>query len=389
MNLDVLIIGASSAGLYAADKLARAGKSVGVFEQRVDPLPAARTLIVTPQFCRVLGDVPLGVILHRTRVMRVATRNSDFEIELQDPDLILERRELSRYLASRAEEAGAQVNYGYRFQGLEPSREGIRCRFRTHDRDSVWVNARSLIGADGVLSVVASTVGIRPPQSVPILQARVLLPDGWDPAVTQVWFDTDDTRFFYWLIPDSSATGVVGLVGDERSRMRGLLQSFLDRHHLKAIDFQGARIAMHDTRLHPWANVGGARVLLIGDAAGQVKVTTVGGTVSGLWGADAAVRALLRGTNYGSELRGLKRELDLHWLIRAALDRLGNRGYERMMKQITPPVLRLLAEHNRDEMASVFWRLLLLQPGLLKLGLRGLPGSRRPARGVQSPLPVE
>jgi len=31
----------------------------------------------------------------------------------------------------------------------------------------------------------------------------------------------------------------------------------------------------------------------IGDAGGQVKVTTVGGTVTGLWGGMAAVQAIL------------------------------------------------------------------------------------------------
>ncbi|MCZ7574874.1 MAG: hypothetical protein M5U01_40500 [Ardenticatenaceae bacterium] len=55
-------------------------------------------------------------------------------------------------------------------------------------------------------------------------------------------------------------------------------------------------------------------------------MTTVGGTVSGLWGAAAAARALLQGTAYRHELRPLKRELDLHWFIRLLLERLDNAG---------------------------------------------------------------
>ena len=65
---------------------------------------------------------------------------------------------------------------------------------------------------------------------------------------------------------------------------------------------------------------------MVGDAAGQVKVTTVGGTVTGIEGANAAARAILKRTSYRHELSSLKRELDLHWFIRVMLDRLDNRG---------------------------------------------------------------
>ncbi|MFB0535401.1 MAG: NAD(P)/FAD-dependent oxidoreductase [Anaerolineae bacterium] len=370
MKLDVAIIGASSAGLYAAEQLARAGRRVGVFEQHAELDPACRTLIVTPQLQRLLGYVPDAVVLHRIQVMAMATPGVSVRVELQDPDLIVERCRLAHLLAGRAQKAGAELCYGYRFQGLEPHPGGVALHLRAAGGQAATVVAQTVIGADGLFSEVAAAANIKHPPVVPILQVKVRLPPGWDPAVTQVWFDADETRFFYWLIPESVEKGVVGMVGDDRAETWSLLQSFLDRHGFQPLAYQGAQVAMHHPQLRPWERVGSAPVLLVGDAAGQVKVTTVGGTVSGLWGAAAAVRALLRGTPYAHELRPLKRELDLHWFIRLLLDRLDNPGYDRLVSSVTPAVQQFLSRRNRDEMAGAFWKLLLLQPRLLVLGLR-------------------
>ena len=99
-------------------------------------------------------------------------------------------------------------------------------------------------------------------------------------------------------------------------------------------------------------------------------MTTVGGTVSGFWGAAAAARALIRGSSYASELRSLKRELDLHWWIRLLLDRLDNAGYDKLVHNLGPSAQQFLSSHNRDAMARTIWLLLLRQPGLMGLGLR-------------------
>ena len=103
----------------------------------------------------------------------------------------------------------------------------------------------------------------------------------------------------------------------------------------------------------------------------------MGGTVSGFWGAEAAVRSLIRGSSYSWELRALKRELDLHWWIRLLLDRLDNAGYDKLVHSLGPFAQQFLSSHNRDAMARTIWLLLLRQPALMGLGLRLL--LQRPA----------
>lgn len=384
MRYDVAIIGASSSGLYAAEQLARAGLAVGVFERQTELRPARRTYIITPHLRRLLGYEPEPAVLHRIRFMDVATPNAFASVELDDPDLIVERSLFTDWLKTRALEAGAMLHSGYRFQGIRPHPEGAELEFVAPDRTHGRVTAGAVIGADGVTSDVARATGLGLPPKVPIVQAEVRLPPDWNPEVTKVWFDVRKTRFFFWLIPESPDVGVAGLVGDDNGSTRALLEEFLEQHRLEPLAYQAAQVAMHHPRLRPEGRVGSAPVLLVGDAAGQVKVTTVGGTVTGLWGAQAAARCLLNGTSYRRELRPLKRELDLHWAIRLVLERLNNHGYDGVVWSVNRAVRQFLGEYNRDEMAGAIWKLPLLQPRLVWIGLKALvPGPRRhrPAPG--------
>ena len=324
---DVVVIGASSAGLFAAELLAKGGKKVAVFECQKEINPARRTLIVTPEIRRMLDPLSPLVALHSIRLMALNAGEVCTEVRLLDPDPIVERNGLATLLCSRARTAGAKIFPGYRFTGFVENGRYPEVRLKKGQHEKRFPVLEAVIGGDGVFSRVGGAVGIARPPAVPIVQAEVVLPKDWNPEVTQVWFDVEETRFFYWLIPEGQGRGVLGLVGDHGRQTRELLKYFLIKQGLHAESYQGSQVALHSPRLRPWGRVGAVPVYLVGDAAGQVKVTTVGGTVTGLRRAQAAARAVLNGTSYRRELRSLKRELDLHWCIRTLLDRLDNLGY--------------------------------------------------------------
>ena len=109
MNFDVVIIGASTAGLYAGEVLALAGKKVGLFERQRELRPARRTLIVTPLLRKVLGPLPHEVVLHEIEIMAVATSNQELSIPLKEPDLIVERARMIHWLTSKFQAAGGEA----------------------------------------------------------------------------------------------------------------------------------------------------------------------------------------------------------------------------------------------------------------------------------------
>jgi flavin-dependent dehydrogenase len=361
----VVVIGASAAGLFAAKLLAEQGTPVQVYERTDHLAPRARTLIVTPELQSVLGFSPAAATVNTVHTLDLCTIGKTVPITLREPDLIVERAVLIRQLASKAERAGAALHFGQDFTGLVQA--GERTLVELRDRASgrtTRVPASVVIAADGVRSHVARSLGDRPRPTVSVLQARVATSSTSNPGVGKVWFLPQDTRYFYWLCPESERFAAVGLVESNPHVARSKLDNFLAARGMQPLEYQSALIPLYAPNPSPVRRFGSIEVMFVGDAAGQVKVTTIGGTVSGLLGARAAVRAIIRGTRYTAELRGLDRELRLHWRIRSIMNRFSEHEYDVLLHLLGGQVGKLLSIHNRDRMAHAFWPIVRVQPRL-------------------------
>lgn len=361
----VVIVGASVAGLFAARLLAEARVPVDVYERTEHLEPRARTLIVTPELRRVLGFPPVSATLNNVHTLELCTGRRSVPITLREPDLIVERAALIRVLADQAERAGARLTFGHDFIGV--ARDGARTvvEFRRRGTDArSCVPARAIIAADGVRSHVARNVGLRERPAVTVLQARVATPRSSDAGVGKVWFLPRETQYFYWLCPESAEVASVGLVDTNPRKARAKLDQFLADRGMTPLEYQSALVPLYTPNPPPMKRVHNTDVMFVGDAAGQVKVTTIGGSVSGLLGARAAARSLADRTSYSSELRGLERELRLHWRIRTLMNCFREHEYDMLLQLLGGKVGRLLAIHNRDRMTAGLWPIVAVQPRL-------------------------
>jgi flavin-dependent dehydrogenase len=233
------------------------------------------------------------------------------------------------------------------------------------------LHAESVVGADGASSRVARTAGWPPIETVPLVQAIVRLPKDHPPDTTRVWFVPDDTPYFYWLIPESPERGALGIIGEDGSDTKKCLTRFLEKKQMEPLDWQGARIPVYRGWVPVRRRVGNGDVYLVGDAAAQVKVSTVGGIVTGLRGALGVGQSILR-KGGGRELTALRRELGTHWLIRRALHHFQQRDYSQLVDLLDASTRESLGEINRDESTRLLWNVVRRQPRLVLLGLRGL-----------------
>ena len=374
----VTVVGGSAAGLFTASLLARRGVPVRVFE-RIETLePAARTLIVTHRMRSFLGDAAERSIVNEIRRFELFTDGRSANVTLKHPDLIIERRSLIRGLAEEAQQAGASVALGHRFHALHPNGRGLileleHCASGRREE----VHSDTIVGGDGASSRVARAAGWSPLETVPLVQAIVSLPKDMPPDTARVWFVPQDTPYFYWLIPESPTRGALGLIGENGPDTRRHLESFLEKRKLDPIEFQGARIPVYKGWVPVRRQVGNGSVYVVGDAAGQVKVTTVGGIVTGFRGALGVAEAILYG-GASAELRSLRRELNLHLLLRRSLHDFQQADYSRLVDLLNAPAIRSLGDYSRDEAWKILWRICLKQPRLLLLGLRGLLTRGRP-----------
>jgi flavin-dependent dehydrogenase len=386
LSSEIGIVGGSVAGLFTAHLLGRAGKRVRVFEgaEAFDPKP--RTLIVTHRLRELLGKAGSGSLVNEIRRFELFTDGRVARIGLRNPDLVIERSRLIRDLAALAQGSGVRISFDRRFVSMEQKSATLKLQLQSGQSGRAEeTEVNTLVAADGATSRVAKAAGWPAQATVPLLQAIVRLPEGMSSDTTRVWFIPDDTPYFYWLIPDSPTRGVLGLIGEEGPETRRVLERFLEKHHLEPLEYQAARIPVYSKWVPVSRRLTGGDVYLVGDAAGHVKVTTVGGIVTGLRGALGVSEAILNGRP-GRKLRELRRELDIHLLIRKVIHNFNQTRYSRLVDLLNARARQDLEQHTRDEPAGVLWRLCLHQPRLLLFGLRAaLTGGTFPVH--QAPTP--
>jgi len=374
---NVVIVGAWTAGLFAAYLLAKERIPVQVYDGRETLGQPSRTLIVTGKLTEVLGFVPHEAVLNRVDRIELLSASRHASVGLQEPDLVIERQKLIELLVRKASEEGAEIHLGFRFLGFEDEGDGLALFLQDLAKGTVHsITTNALIGADGVLSNVAKTASRDSRERVAIVQAKVVLSEKVSSDCVKVWFDRQRTQFFYWLIPESESRAVIGLVSRNGKSAGENLEDFVHSLKCETLEFQAARVPLHDPLLKPSCAISNSKILLIGDAGGQVKATTVGGVVAGLRGARASVRAITGQVPYGKTLRPLKAELDLHSMMRVILNRFGDRDYDRLLESLDARTRNVLAVHNRDEFKGAFFRLLLTQPRLLLLAAKSLLHTR-------------
>jgi len=370
-NGSVIVVGGSAAGLLTAAKVAAGGRDVRVLDAKSGLDPAPRSLIVTHHFREQLREVAASSIVNEIRRFELFTDGRSAEVALRRSDLIIERARLIPALANEAAKAGANLSFDTRFLGLGPNSRGLRLEVETGGHKEE-LHADHVVGADGATSRVGKAAGWPPVETVPLVQAIVRLPRDCRPDTTRVWFVPDDTPYFYWLIPENETRGALGIIGEGSGQeTKKRIEQFLQKKNMEPIEWQGARIPVYRKWVPVERQVGNGKVFLVGDAAAQVKVSTVGGIVTGFRGAQGVADALL-GSNASNELRELRRELDTHWLIRKTLHHFQQKDYSHLVDLLNAATRESLGEIHRDQSTKLLWNVIRNQPRLALLGLRGL-----------------
>jgi digeranylgeranylglycerophospholipid reductase len=340
-----VVVGASFAGLACASALARAGMRVEVLERKADVGEKLHTtgIIVKDAIDQVaLLDGMPNELVRRIGGVRLYAPNMR-HVDLSAPGyyfLATDTPQVMRWLAGRAEEAGARIRYRTSFERATRGRYG----FDLGEHGPT----RFLVGADGPSSRVAKTLGLG--RSGKFLfgleheykDAAITAPDRLHCFI--------DRRlapgYIGWVLAGVGVVqvGLARRVRGDQSEATAAMAAFLEKI-APLFDFRRMKPASVRAGLIPCGGVvqpvAAERVLLVGDAAGMVSPLTAGGIHTALKHGLAAGHAI-------ADFLNGRREDPSGWFVRSYPDF--------RMKRL----LRFLFDHFQSD--ALFDALLFTRP---------------------------
>ena len=323
-------------GSYVAYKLAEAGHGVVVLEQKERVGEAVCCTGIISQECVSSFAIDDSVILRRANSARLFSPSGKL-LKLwreETQACILDRTAFDMAIASRAQASGAEyaldslvtdIRVGDDGVTVEVARQGERLNFE----------ARTAVIATGFGSGLIERLGLgKVGDFVVGAQADV---ETFGVDEVEVYFGREIAPgFFAWLVPTSSSRARVGLLSRRSpgEYLKKLMSSLVAEEKVVSAE---AELSYGGIPLKPLARTYSDRLLVVGDAAGQVKPTTGGGIYYGLLCAGIAADTLHRALHkddlsagslarYKREWRKkLKRELEIDYYARKFYERLSDR----------------------------------------------------------------
>jgi len=378
---DVLVIGAGPSGLRAAKNLAAAGHAVRVLDRKaaVGQNVTCTGIIGRDSFLAFgLGED--SVVGEIQTVRLVSPLGTSFLYEHPSSFArIVDRERFDRELAREAEAGGATIDLATQAEAIDIRGDGVEVIATRLGGELVRYKAAVVIIASGVEQTLQKKLGLGCPREfLSGVQAEVesaahdtvttiLVGRAWAPGG------------FGWAVP----------VGRGRVRLGVLTETNARSHFIKALQVllpkEAKEPAADAIRVKPIAQglvsrTFADRVLVLGEAAAQVKTTTGGGISYGLLCADIAAGVIRRAfdrKSFGpSELAdyerrwraALRREIVLGRQAREVVARLSDARIESLFRLARTdgivPIIRTRADFDWHSglILSLAGRLAMLRP---------------------------
>ncbi|MHA2325299.1 MAG: FAD-dependent monooxygenase [Promethearchaeota archaeon] len=328
-NFDISIIGASIAGNYLSYLLSNTRLKIAVIEDHKEVgLPLQCAGVVSQKLTKLI-NFPQNIILNRVKVAKIVAPNGrSIKLSGNENPYIIDRVALDRFFYEEIRNrSNIQHFFGERFKSFKyVKEEKNRCLLIETSKRTI--KTKILIGCDGPLSTVASSLGIKR-KVLYAMQIRISGKFKENEAV--MYFNSKWKELFGWIVPEGNQIFRIGLACShniKRNFHYFLTQLSIDFD--QKIDQQGGLIPYEITNKIAFNNI-----MLLGDSACQVKTTTGGGIIMLLTSAKYAAVCIkecfnknnfskkLINKNYGRSCHSsIGKELKIHYLIRAILEKL-------------------------------------------------------------------
>ncbi|MFC1897489.1 NAD(P)/FAD-dependent oxidoreductase [Chloroflexota bacterium] len=290
---DVIVIGGGPVGSYVAYKLAGTGHKVVVLEQKEKLGGHVCCTGIISQECVDSFTIDDSVVLNRASSAKLFTSSGRL-LRLwrqETQSCIVDRAAFDMSMAKRAQDNGAQYVLNNPVKGIEVKDDRVRVKVAQQGKE-IDFEARAVVIATGFSSRLTERLALgKISDFVMGVQAEV---ETIGVQEMEIYFSQEMAPgFFAWLVPTSALKALVGLAVHRNSKtyLRKFILFLKSQGKIASADVNPSYRAIP---LKPLPRTYSQRLIVVGDAAGQVKPTTGGGIYFGLLSADIAAKILDR-----------------------------------------------------------------------------------------------
>jgi digeranylgeranylglycerophospholipid reductase len=287
---DFVIVGGGPVGCRVAARLARDGYQVVVLEKNLSVgRPVCCTGIVSSE-CLDRFKIPSELILKELSSASVYSPSGKVLRLARDEmqAVVIERGGFNAWMARQAQDAGVDYLLGHTVKNIAVNADEVVVYSECSGKQEIFY-ARAVVLACGFGSKLPRKLGLgRSDRWTVGAQAEAEAPGL---SEIEIYIGNDIAPdYFAWLVPCGDSRALAGLMARENAD--GYLSAFLER--LKS----GGKIVTTGKPAYRGITTGqprricSDRLILVGDAAGQVKPLTGGGIYYGLLCADIAADVL-------------------------------------------------------------------------------------------------
>jgi len=317
---NTIIIGAGPVGSYLAGKLAQLGHKVLVLDKKMAAGQNICCTGIVGKECLDLLPVDKNLVIRQVSSARLLAPSGK-PIRLWRSDkvaYVIDRPALDQALADRAQAYGVCYLFGTQVSDIEVGTERIQVSANCGEQKKLF-EAETAVISTGFGSSLPSRLGLGEINDFVIgSQAEVNMTN---PDEVEIYLDQRlAPGGFAWLVPTRDNRGLAGLLTHQQPErhLNKLLSSLKTQGKITSTEVSPGYGAIP---LRPLPKTYGDRILVVGEAAGQVKPTTGGGIYYGLMCADIATDTL-------------HQALQAHDLSKSRLDSYQKRWRARLGKEL-------------------------------------------------------
>ncbi|MEA2055605.1 MAG: NAD(P)/FAD-dependent oxidoreductase [Candidatus Thermoplasmatota archaeon] len=385
---DVAIVGAGPAGGKTAKDIAEKGYKVALFEQNKRAGKHLKCAgLVTPRIFDYLDGIPKekltlnevkGANIHSPSGQVLSIGGNKVQA------LVIDRQMMDKAIADKANEAGARLYLENKVLSVQRSQGKIELK-TSKDRE---FSCKILVGADGPFSKVRGRFSFPEPREMLKGIGAELEGTNLDPNFVEIFVGNKIAPgFFAWIIP-TNKKGTCARVGlciksNMQESPKYYFSNFL-KDKKNSNFFDGTALTKQVGGVIPVGALKktyGANVMLVGDAAAQVKPTSGGGIYPGLVCAGScsfiAMTALEKNTFSSQFLKKyhslwhsrIGRELNMGMKFRNVFKGLTDKQFDNYIQQFNDPkILEVINKYGDIDFPSkLIMPMIKRSPSLIKM----------------------